>query len=156
MTTILTSHRDIVHLWRLAGQRYAAAKDRIQNTLQGHTLWRDMPTEPGQVVCEVWRMLHVHRRTYITNPLHQYITNQLCTPTIHHLKVVHFDGKAALFLDVSLISRFSKQFTIDQEALELIGRVDVGKGWLGNTLYPLYFTVTPKPVTVKGMGLGAG
>lgn len=64
-----------------------------------------------------------------------------------------FDGRAVLPLSLPVpgIDRFTKQFAIDADDLELRGRVDVRKGWLGNTLYPLYFAVVPKgPVTVAG------
>lgn len=65
--------------------------------------------------------------------------------------MAYFDGRAVLPLALPLVDRFTKQFAIDADALELRGRVDVRKGWLGNTLYPLYFSVLPKPITVAGM-----
>lgn len=71
-----------------------------------------------------------------------------------HRQVAFFYGKAVLPVNAPLlnrfIDRFTKQFAIDADDLELRGRVDVRKGWLGNALYPLYFSVTPKPVTVTG------
>lgn len=44
-----THNRDILRLWRLAGERTRASKDRVANTTQRHSLWSDMPTQPGQV-----------------------------------------------------------------------------------------------------------
>jgi len=51
-----------------------------------------------------------------------------------------FRGKAALPTDLLGISRFSKAFFLHPEHPErLYGRVLLGKGPLGDLLYPLYF-----------------
>lgn len=43
------SQRDILRLWRLASGRYQAPKEQLANTTQNHSLWNDMPTQPGEV-----------------------------------------------------------------------------------------------------------
>lgn len=51
------------------------------------------------------------------------------------LQVATWEGKAAL----PALNRFQKRFFLHPTTLELYGFVDVGSGWLGRRLFPLYF-----------------
>ena len=77
--------------------------------------------------------------------------------------ISHFRGKAALPTHVLGVSSFSKAFFLQPGSEQLYGRVLLGKGPLGDLLYPLYFkaTVGPcvvpsEPAATAGAGWGAG
>lgn len=59
-----------------------------------------------------------------------------------------FSGKAALPTHVLGISSFSKAFFLHPQTEQLYGRVLLGKGPLGDALYPLYFKASVGPSVV--------
>ncbi|KAL4447433.1 hypothetical protein ABPG75_004652 [Micractinium tetrahymenae] len=59
-----------------------------------------------------------------------------------------FRGKAALPTHVPGISAFSKAFFLHPQTEQLYGRVLLGKGPLGDLLYPLYFKTSVGPSVV--------
>ncbi|EFN59920.1 hypothetical protein CHLNCDRAFT_49358 [Chlorella variabilis] len=62
--------------------------------------------------------------------------------------ISHFRGKAALPTHVLGVSSFSKAFFLQPGSEQLYGRVLLGKGPLGDLLYPLYFKATVGPCVV--------
>lgn len=61
-------------------------------------------------------------------------------------QVAVFEGRAAVPLTgvagALRLDRFRKCFFLHPDSEELLGRVDVAKGPLGDALYPLYFAAT--------------
>jgi hypothetical protein len=68
----------------------------------------------------------------------------------------HFRGKAALPTHVLGVSRFSKAFFLQPGSEVLYGRVLLGKGPLGDLLYPLYFQASVGTAVVPSELLGLG
>lgn len=66
-----------------------------------------------------------------------------------------FAGKAALPTHVLGISSFSKAFFLHPATEQLYGRVLLGKGPLGDVLYPLYFKASVGPSVVPSECLAA-
>ncbi len=67
-----------------------------------------------------------------------------------------FEGRAASPAAARLVGalrldRFTKSFFLHPDSEELLGRVDVCQGGLGDTLYPLYFRATIGSSIVPGM-----
>lgn len=84
----------------------------------------------------------------------------ICTRPISHIshqpQVAVFEGRAALPAAARLVGalrldRFTKSFFLHPDSEELLGRVDVCQGGLGDTLYPLYFRATIGSSIVPGM-----
>jgi hypothetical protein len=68
------------------------------------------------------------------------------------LQAITYRGKAALpgVPGVRLLDRFSKVFAVDGRSGRRVGRVDVGKGFVGRQLYPLYFKLDKTVASVTG------
>lgn len=70
------------------------------------------------------------------------------------LQVAVFEGRAAVpaarLSGALRLNRFRKAFFLHPDSEDLLGRVDVGKGALGDALYPLYFKATVGSTIVPG------
>eukprot|EP01025_Chloroclados_australasicus_P008498 TRINITY_DN13027_c0_g1_i1.p1 TRINITY_DN13027_c0_g1~~TRINITY_DN13027_c0_g1_i1.p1 ORF type:complete len:254 (-),score=13.20 TRINITY_DN13027_c0_g1_i1:46-807(-) len=77
-------------------------------------------------------------------------------PSLDDPAPVTFYGKAALPISVPFVDRFDKLFTsieTEEDGEIMLGRVNVRKGALGNSLYPLYFeTAVSDVLTVPATG----